>query len=148
MALVPASSRSSAGQQLDYAEITSNASVTATVEASSTTIVSGNAVTFDGNAVVVEFFLPAWQCDTAANDLLIVLFLDGAVNATIMRGDTTGVANLPQTGGVFAKRLTPSAGSHTFSIRGYQAAAGTSTVFAGASGAGNFGPAFIRITRA
>jgi hypothetical protein len=128
--------------EIAYAEITADVTVTATSEASANVVVTAPAVTFDGATVVyVEF--QATRVDTAAgaNAAVLINLWDGSTDLGRL-----GVA-LSQTGIAApisrARRLTPSAASHTYSIRASQLV-GNGAVRAVAPNL----PAFIRIKRA
>lgn len=133
------------GYEFDYAQITTGVNVTATVEASADTIVTGAAVSYDGSTVIiVEFFTPQARPRnaTAAGNLLVWLF-DGSTSLGrigFLQNVSTGTDIHPM---FCTRRLTPSAGSHTYSIRATVDAI-TGNVGAGAGGAGNVMPAYIR----
>jgi len=132
-------------RELAYNQITSNVSCTATTEATANTIVTASAVTFDGStAAVIEFFCPNFD---ASDSPTFSLFLyDGtSIGFLMQRSVTAGTAMGPI---YVSRRLTPSAASHTYSIRGDVSSGSGVSVKAGAGGAGSVVPAFIRITRA
>jgi len=136
------------GYEFDYAEFNANVSPTATTDATANTVVTGNAVTYDGSTIVmVEFFAPAARPRADAAGSLFLVLYDGA--AAIGR---LAAFNYPATGAdtkpvKVARRLTPSAGAHTYSVRAF-VDAGTGLVGAGAGGSGVQFPGFIRITKA
>lgn len=117
---------------LDYAEATANAGSTATTAATAQAIITGNAVTYDGSTPVwIEFFAPAFQ-HTAITTVFFMLY-DGATQVGRLFESNSVAANTDKP--CYGKRrLTPTAGAHTYSIRAYAAAAGTTTVLAGVSG--------------
>lgn len=136
------------GQELDYVEITSNVSVTGS-EGAETVVVTGNPVTYDGQTtVLIEFFAPTLLPAASASAALRLYLFDGSTNLGRLGDTTTPSATAERVGPVVGKRrLTPSAGSHTYSIRA-ATTTGTGTVGAGAGGAAaNFLAAFLRITR-
>lgn len=131
--------------ELAYAEFTSNVSITATTEATANTIKAAPAVTFDGStAVYIECYSPSWQT-VATNGIFVVLYQDGTSIGRI--GDFYAGAGLVNVAGVVERRMTPAAGSRTYSIRAYTNT-GTATVVGGAGGVGNMVPGYIRIVRA
>ncbi len=138
-----------AGKELDYVQITSPVSVTATSEATANTIVTGSSVAYDGSTVVmVEFWCNHAAPDTGAapQDLRFWLY-DGSSSIGFIGYMQSVASGNRQYAPVYGlRRLTPSNASHTYSIRG-SVAAGTGTVQAGAGGSGNTAPAFIRIFR-
>ena len=129
--------------EMAYAEITTSVTATVVAEASAPTVVTAPAVICDGvTPIVVDFFSEAVSCGTGAQTLLS-LFMDGAslgwIGQVIAPGQYVPVRS--------TRRLTPSAGSHTFSVRAYAFIA-TGTVVAGPGGVGVATPAFIRVSRA
>lgn len=135
----------SARSELAYAEFTSPVSITATVEASADSVVSAGAVTFDGSTeVFVEFFCPAARPAASASVSLEVWLFDGSSSIgriALINSQAANNANTPVEG---RRRLTPSAASHTYSVRA-TVTSGTGSVTAGAGGAGNYVPGYIRI---
>jgi len=134
------------GTELAYTEITSNVSVTATVEASATTIVTAGAFTFDGSTkALIIFYSPlVITAAVASATVTLWLFEDGSsIGALGTVKTAAGVdTRVPVT---VARRMTPSAASHTYSVRATQSG-GNGTVAAAAGGSGNTFPAYIRIT--
>lgn len=136
------------GSELDYVEFTSPVTPTNTVEASADTVVTAGAVTFDGSTIaIIEFFAlnarPAF--DAAGRSITFWLFQDGSSIGSIGFISTPAASanNVPVH---ISRRMTPSAGSHTYSIR-CTVNAGTGLVSASTGGAGAALPGFIRITR-
>lgn len=132
------------GYEFAYAEAAAaDVNITATTAATANTVVTAPAVVFDGNtAVWVEFGCSA--IDTPNNtSLLVVLYEGSAQVGTASWGQLTpptGVDRVP----VFLKRrLTPAAGSRTYSVRAW-VVSGTGVVRSSV----NYMPAFIRITKA
>jgi hypothetical protein len=143
----PAGGGGAVGSQLDYAQITANSAViTVTTEATALAIVTGNSVSYDGTKVRIEFFASSLTAAGSAIPTWVV-FRDAAgigqvKNSTITGGTTVGPLS-------FAVFDTPPAGAHTYSIRAFVAAsANTTTVNAGAGGAGTQVPAYLRVTKA
>jgi hypothetical protein len=141
-----------AGVELDYVAFTSPVSVTATAEASATTIVTGSAVVYDGSTVaVIELVVPDVDMGGQnVGDLTIVWLYDGSSSigfAAVLRNPLTGANALRQPIHI-AHRLTPSAATHTYSWRGTVTnASRPASIAAGAGGAGARLPGYIRITR-
>ena len=135
------------GSELSYVAFTSDTSITATTEATANTVVTAAPVTFDGSTVVmVEFFCSTIEADLVLGRSISVYLYDGAASIgrlTAVISQTTTSNRYPT---FLAHRLTPSAASHTYSIRA-SVSAGAGTVSGGAGGVGNVMPGFIRITR-
>lgn len=136
------------GAELDYKEVTSNQTSTGTTAANAQAVITGNAVTFDGTAIWISFFTGGGAWSTTANDVVVGdIYEDSTDKGLLVRClsplTTQGI-------NVFGRRkLTPAAGSHTYSVRFWNAtAARTVTVGAGAGGAGVDVPMFLHITKA
>lgn len=136
------------GHELDYTEFTSPVSVTGANEAGATTIVTAGAVTFDGSTVaIVEFYAPVATPESVAAKTLSLFLFDGSSGIGTI-GQVTAVASQTHRVPVLVRRrLTPSAASHTYSIRG-SVTTNPGTVTVGAGGTGNYMPGYIRIVKA
>lgn len=135
--------------EFDYAEVTSNTNVTATTEGAANTIITGNPVMYDGaTPVVVHFSCPRIDVDNGAigRAIVILLFEGASVIGRMATWQTPAAQTLVATTKA-EYRFTPSAGTHTYTIKAL-VSAGTSIVKAGAGGSGQDLPAFMRITHA
>jgi hypothetical protein len=140
-----ATANSWASRELDYVQKTTNTTLSATSAATANTIVTGNAVAFDGStAAEIVFSCPT--TDRSGGATLIALWLyDGSSEVGALY---YSVAATTARVGIYASyRLTPSNASHTYSIRG-SVNASSADINAGAAGSGNFMPCYIRILRA
>jgi hypothetical protein len=131
------------GQELDYAQITSSPSgITATTEATSQAVVTGNEVYYDGSRVKVSFFAPKLS-SSASLAATFVLYRDSTALGQVFGGtvDTTLQG--------FQLELfdTLAAGSHTYAVKAF-VSTGTLTVDAGAGGSGQLVPGWLRVTKA
>lgn len=133
--------------EVDYAEITSDGTATAT-STPGTTLITGSSVSFDGSTIaVVEFYCASVQYTATTGSLLNIELADGGTvidrigQFVVVPGD----GNLHAIGPIMgAYRYTPSNASHTFSIRAWKNnAADTAVLKAG----GNFLPAFLRVSK-
>ena len=127
---------------LAYNELTTNVSVTATSEATANTIVTASAITVDGKTpITITAFTPVTS--VGAGSTLTVCLYDGSSSIGFLGYfNPSGVVfYLPQS---FLRRFTPSAGTHTYSIRAF-IDGGTGTIGGGSGGAGANVPAFIKI---
>lgn len=135
------------GSELDYAQVTTNQTSTATTSAGATAIITGAAVAYDGaTAVMIEVFIPGLS-HTVANALCAVSLYDGATELGIMGKNwetTTGTGDIHFHA---VRRLTPSNASHTYSARLWSNTAGTVTANCGAGTIGVYNPMFLRITK-
>ena len=134
---------------LAYQEFTANVPVAATAELAATTVVTAPAVTTDGSPIVVEFYA-AFVVPAAVVGAYIYFFLyDGATSQGLLAGVMNPSAAANSGTPVFLqRRLTPSAGSHTYSMRAAGAGTPVGNVYAGVGGAGIWNPGFIRVRRA
>jgi hypothetical protein len=137
------------GTVLSYVEFTGTVVANTVVETSAVQVVSAGAFTFDGvTAVEIEFGCPGLVPGGAASA--------GGVNLWDSTGPDLGrlwdgtVVTQPVGDFPFyvKRRLTPSAGSHTYNIRLWNTAAVNLNLVAGAGGAGTKMPGYIKITRA
>jgi hypothetical protein len=135
-----------AGSELAYAEITSNVVVTSTV-GSGDLVVAAPAVVFSGaQRVRIEFYSANVQVGAGGVACYLLICDAGVPFGYFGYVEGSGVASTVQA----VRFITPTAGSHTYSVRAYRGATGgTVAVFAGA-GTGNStaSPAYIRVTAA
>ncbi len=136
-----------AGYEINYTAATSPISVTDSAEATATALLSPGAITFDGAAVIVEFFCADVQVPGGVNDLVIGSLFEGSTQITRFFYITNEVAAVTENMPVCAKyRFTPSAGSHTYKFTAYSSG-GAGVLGAGNGGTGGLPPTFIRFTK-
>lgn len=137
------------GYEIGYAQITSNANITDTAESTATALISSGALTFDGGAVIAEFYSPVVSTDAnATGDTTKVTLFEGATElGKIAQVDTVAASiqvATPKTG----LRFTPTAGVHTYKLCAFvPSTVGTPFIGAGAGGTGANVPAYIRFTK-
>jgi hypothetical protein len=120
---------SASGTELAYNTQPSTVNITATTAASAQQIVAASPITFDGaTSVWLEFYCSYAFCPSTTIALTITLW-DGSTDL----GNMAGLFGLTGTVVTARRRLTPSAGSHTYSIRAYVGAAGTGGLQAAAA---------------
>lgn len=131
------------GYEFDYVEKTTDTSITATTEGTANTIVTANAVSYDGSTkIVIHFF--CGRVEPPSGGYLWLVLYDGA--GSIGQWDLSQSGSTGGRGQKAEYRLTPSNASHTYSVRAFVNAA-TGTAYAGAGGSGVGMPAFIRQTK-
>lgn len=139
------------GAELDYVEVTTGKSITATTEATADVVVTSNSVTFDGTACWFEFYCPNVAPAATAGAFLLVLLFDNTASTSASVGrlaNCTPETSATGTGPILVKRkLTPSAGARTYSVRAITSS-GTGALTSGAGGATAYMPGFLRITKA
>lgn len=122
---------------LDVITFTSPVTITGTNEAGATTIATGTTLTYAAVTTRFELISPQFHCGTAGT-ITFWLYEDGA---------SIGVAGFLGSGidapGLLTTYHTPSAGSHTYSIRASRGTA-DATIHGGAGGAGNYRPGIFR----
>jgi hypothetical protein len=146
-----------AGGEVDYVEITSPVTVTATTDGNGngTAVIDGNAITYNGSTrVKIEFYAPYAQYNVNGQNILANLY-DGTTDLGRLANQTTSVSGVGPPTTVLAvnmygaRLLTPSATAHTYHIRAWKtSASGTASIGAGAGGASAYMPAWYRITYA
>lgn len=134
------------GAELAYAQITASVNLTATTEAAAQTVIS-TTLTLDGSPIIVEFYTPQGSAPNVTGSFLNLNLWDGSTNMGFVHSVFSGTAAYVSASVNIRRRITPTVGSHTYSIRGYVGSSGTGVVAAGAGGAGAWSPAFIRVTR-
>lgn len=135
--------------ELAYVEVTASVNVASGAPATPDTIISDVARVYEAKPIIVEFFAPVLTPAAAANaQCVIALWQDAAAIGLLGQFKNPNVASSNiQTAVYLRRRLTPAAGSHTYSIRGY-VAGGTTSIGAGVGGSGAYMPMFLRIARA
>lgn len=130
-------------QEFDFAQITSNpAGITATTEATSQAVITGNAVYYDGSRVKLSFFVPKLT-SAASLTATFVVYRDSAVIGQVF----AGTVNTASPAVEFELFDTPTAGAHTYAVKAFVSAS-TLTVNAGAGGSGNLIPGWLRVSKA
>jgi hypothetical protein len=146
-----ATAASGGSTELAYAEITSTQTVSATTEVGANTIVTAAAVTTSGSQkIMIQFFAHSvWVGATATSSVWIILY-DGSTSLGEWCVVQPGLAASNQliVPVNLARVLTPTAASHTYSVRAYRNSADGFVGAGAGGGSGARAPAFIRITTA
>lgn len=136
------------GGELDYAEITSDVTISAT-GTPGTDVISLPARVYDGSTtVMIEFFTPRLTCGASNFSEVILELFDGStlVTARIGNARSDGDGNADFWPTYCVRRLTPSAGSHTYNIKGWRSVSDGVVVARDGSNT-QFSPAFMRAVR-
>lgn len=138
------------GFEIGYTQITSNANITDTSEATGTALISPGALTFDGGPVLVEFYTIALIPPTAAatSQAFVTLFEGSTEITRLAQTETVATASRAQITVYGRYRFAPTAGSHTYKICGFvSSTSGTPAIAAGPGGTAGEAPAFVRFTK-
>ena len=137
------------GYEINYTQITTPANITDTAEATATALISPGAITFDGTAVICEFFGVILTDTTAVGDICSVCLFEGATQITrlaVVRADEITNNDAHTVHAMY--RFTPSAASHTYKITAFtQTTTGTPNIHAGSGGTGGYPPAYVRFIK-
>lgn len=153
---VPVASSSSAGAwayppgfEVGYDQITAAVNITGTTQAAANAIITCAAHTFDGAAVLLDFYCPFLAHSTTAGATLgVSLFESGSVIC-----DLAFLRNASTTGQFYSSlraslRFTPTAASHSYVIAAYTSSTtGTPAVSCGTGTAGAVVPCYVRFTK-
>lgn len=138
------------GYEINYTQTTSTVNVVSTTEATGTTLLSPGAITFDGAPVLVHFFCPTVQLDTAsAGDVMVISMFEGGTQigrlAVVKTPSVTSAMQNPVSG---FYRFTPTAAAHTYTITAaVSSTTSTPSCGAGAGGTATNLPMFVRFTK-
>lgn len=142
--------RVSGGSELAYAELTSSLTVPPNTPGSPQTVIALGSTNLTGSPVIVEFFAPVVTVPQGLGLQVQFLLWDGNTELGIVGHMIGNAAGYPTYGPVFLRRrITPTPGAHTYSVRAFvSAGAGNASIGAGSGGAGAYLPAYLRVTRA
>lgn len=132
------------GRELSYTEVSSTATVTATVEATPQTVISANALVFDGaTRISVEFQVATCSSASANAQVIANLWDDTTTDLGRLWVEGAGSGQAGQ-GGIYCRRFfTPSTGTHTYRIRCWRQTADVTL-----SATSPYLPIFMRISEA
>jgi hypothetical protein len=135
------------GSEIVYAQITAPVSITATTAAGAQAIIIMGDRTWDGTPFMVQFYTPNAQTPASAGGQILVNLWDNNTDLGYLAqlinpaAATFGMA----LNGV--RKITPTAGTHNYSVRAWVSPSGTGGVSAGNGTINNLAPAFLRFTR-
>ncbi len=138
------------GYELDYIERTSNLTITGTSAGSPSTAINGSSLSYSGTTrIKIEafFVLAETAANTADNGIIIGLIEDATLLGPLSYNEwvraSAGFGGAPQYG---VRYLTPTAGTHSFTVVAWKSAAVTSILYCGTGTSGAYMPGFLRIT--
>lgn len=133
------------GYEFNYVETTTEVTLTGTSEGTANTVVASGSVAYDGSTIIiVEYFCPrSYSQDSSGN--VFLLYEDstvlGRLGLTIAA--TAASFDVPV---LTRRRVTPSSGSHTYTMKAYSTAA-DGVLYHGSGGSSAQLPGYIRITK-
>jgi hypothetical protein len=131
-----------------YNQITAPVLLTNGAASAAQMVIAGSATVYDGRPVIVEFSSPGILTPNAAGASVMLNLWDANTDLGYF-GQVLATSPQIQVGATFRRRITPTAGTHTYQIVGWRTVGGASgTVQAGPGGIDQFCPAFLRIVRA
>lgn len=126
------------GYELDYVEITTGVSISATTEGTANTCITGTSQAYAAVPTLIEVFCPRLN---AGATVIVLLFDGGTVIGRLGLVAFVGISTFQG-----SYRLTPSAATHQYIVKAYNSSS-SSTFDCGAGGTGTEVPAFLRITK-
>ena len=139
--------------ELGYSQITSTVTVDNATAGTGKEVIAPLTVVCDGNPILIEFYSPnVHAANTVDDHIYVSLFMDGAEYTRNWGWHSSPAATYNRRAMLLQRRITPSAGSHTFSVRAYVTNAsrvGYVAAGSGGTGAGAAGdaPAFLRVSK-
>ena len=136
------------GYEFGYDQITATVNVTGTAEAAATTIITCAAHTFDGGAVMAQFYGAIKPDSSAAGDFIAVALFESTTiisRFAIVQNNVTGAVIIVSTTGQL--RFTPTAASHTYTVQAWTSVNASASIVAGAGGTAANAPAFVRFVK-
>jgi hypothetical protein len=146
--IAPAAMSKFPGAELAYAEITSNFSVTGTSEAAAQIVITTPSVTIAaGQSIIAEFYSPWVTTPAVAAAALLIKLTDVSNSFGTIANLFTPAAGVTGAPALARRRLTPSAGAHTFYAQAWVAGGASGQITAGPGNVvGTYAPAYLRIT--
>lgn len=135
------------GYEIGYDQITSPVSITGSASNSTTTVIAGSAHTFDGALVIAEFSAFSVISPSVASSFINIGLYESITLLAVVAQILVPAAVNMRVPAVGKFRFTPTAGSHTYSIKAWTSSTtGTPQILADA-GSANGDPAFLRFTK-
>lgn len=133
--------------EYDYVTRTTDLTISATSAATADTLISGNAVAYDGSTRVN---IEAWArfASVPSGEFIIVTLWDGSTDLgrITQAGGYTGVTGSPGMGIYGSVFITPSNATHTYHIKAWKTGAVTAKIYGNSTDPGF--PVWYRITGA
>jgi hypothetical protein len=104
--------------------------ITATTQPTAQTVLAAPAVVYDGRPVMLEFACTQVLISVTAGGFMVVNLWDGSTDLGFWAQEQPGITGTLMKGMTLRRRITPTAGSHTFSVRAW-VSSGSSARFSG-----------------
>lgn len=133
------------GKELDYAEITSVATISGSDEGGADTVGTSNSINYDGSDVMVEVFLPQIFASAVIGSDINVLLYEGATLLGIIAVVRSETAQRGLSSPLARVKRSPS-GSTAYTVKAFVTGGGSGGAGGGTGGSGNLVPGYIRVT--
>lgn len=141
------------GFEVGYDQVVNNQAITGTTAGSPTTFLTSASHSFDGAAVLFQFFAGTASLPSTTGGNINIILIEDPAGANTQIGvlcyeqnDLTGGQTFISLNGY--KRYTPAAGAHVYAVAGWvSATTGSPTIFAGAGTTTTTVPMFLRATK-
>jgi hypothetical protein len=133
------------GGEVGYAEITANVAASVVAQASAVTIVALPAITFDGTSTYLLQFFGVVLVPTSAS--CYVNLWDATTDLGYWNQAISTSAGQQNFTISLSRRITPSAGSHTFIAKAWSTTTAATIVAGPGTGSAVFQPAFLRCVK-
>lgn len=136
--------------ELFYGQIVADIALTAVTAATAHSIIPGAAVTYQAKPIMLEFFSQQIQLpNNGAQAGISIGLFDGNTDIGYLGQFVTPVAGVMLVSTTLRRRLTPTAGAHTYNVRAWITGTTGAKIGAGPGGAaGVVAPAYLRVTGA
>lgn len=136
--------------QLDYVEITASVTVAIGGDTVQTDCIVGNPIVYDGSTRVrIEIFSPSFDIQEA--NLIAELWIDTTDLGRMGQADVDPPVTDAGWPATMVRYLTPPAGTHTFTVKGWTTSPTNPSLFGAGPGVGgpaSYMPAYLRISTA
>jgi hypothetical protein len=137
---VPLGAQPPGGKELAYVERTTNLSVSATTAPTANEIIAVT-IECDGQPIWIEFSTPIAE----ATQYVSISLWDGPTDLGVL-GGCNAVGGNENTALFLRRKLTPTPGVHTFSVRAYRGTT-SATIYGGLGGPGLYMPIVLRVVQ-
>ncbi len=135
--------------EVAYTEITSPVTISSTTQAGANTVIDTGSLSYSAVAHIIEFYAPYVETGTPNGSTTIINLWDGGTDlgflAEVINGGS-GTGNGNRVPVLCRRKITPSAGSHQYIIKGWRVSANGSVQAGAGSSSATWMPAYCRVT--